>query len=219
MMRWALWLAAVSAPAAAQTPAQTLAEAALLPRLIETICVELVEASTGCEQVTLLTSETDSDSADLMIYPDRRGDGRGDALLVVRGLVFDGAMWGMAPSLEAVPGGALRLRSEQSGIGRYPWFESLDVAHDGTAFVITRYSYSAYDRALPRSVSCEVDFLAGTARAEWERGDPETDAAMPEVHLSTARHDIAPPHLRDWNMAQARPPHCSAAIAAAFADD
>lgn len=213
MMRAALlvWLAL---PATAQTQS----EADILPRLIDTGCFRLVDDLNGCEQVTLLESQTEPDAADLLIFPDRRTDEAEGPLLVLRGMVFNGAMWGMAPALEETADG-FRLTSEQTGIGRYPWFETIDVGHDGTGFIVTRYSYSAYDRAWPRYVSCEADFLAGTYRAEWERGDPENEEADPEIHQSGGVIDAGPVPLRDWRMHSLRPAPCRTAADAAFSGD
>ena len=213
-MRFVAVLAVLPLAAMAQTPA----EMDLLPRLIDTGCFDLVQEINGCEQVTLLVSETHADMADVLIYPDRRTNEAGGPMLILRGAVFNGAMWGMAPALEAVPGG-VRLSAEQSGIGRYPWFESIDIAHDGAEFIVTGYSYSTYDRALPRVFQCTVNLLTGAYRHEAEIGDAEAVAADPVTMAETGL--VAPQHLRllDWAGTGTAMPPCDAARAAAFGWD
>ena len=198
--------------------AQTAAESDVVPRLIDTGCFRLVAGLNGCEQVTLLTSQTDPDTADLLIYPDRRTNEASGPLLVLRDAVFNGAMWGMAPALEETPGG-FRVRAEQSGIGRFPWFETLDVIHDGEAFVISAYSYSAYDRAWPRYLSCEVNFVTGAYRTEAERGNPEDENAEPVIAATAGTDAPARVLLRDWRVETQRPTRCSDAANAAFGND
>ena len=213
-MRLAAILVILPLPALTQTPS----EADILPRIIATGCFDLVRDLNGCEQVTLLSSDTDPDTADLLIYPDRRTDDARGPLLVLRGVAFDGAMWGMAPALETIPAG-VRLSTEQSGIGRFPWFESIDIAHDGSDFIITGYSYSTYDRALPRVFQCTVNLLTGAYRHEAEIGDAETESADPTVMEETGF--VAPLHLRlvDWAGTGAAMPPCDAARATAFGWD
>ncbi len=203
MIARAAFLALAPLTAAAQSDP----EAAVLPRLIDTGCFELVDALNGCEQVTLLVSQTAPDSADLFIYPDRRTDASQGPLLVLRSAVFNGALWGMAPVLEPISGG-FRLRSEQSGIGRFPWFESIDVAHDGQSFVVTAYSFSAYDRALPRNVSCDVDFRTGDYLAELWVEDPEDEAAEPVITSERGSGTPGPRPLSSWTIDAPRPEIC-----------
>jgi hypothetical protein len=154
--------------AASQLAAQDLTqtEAGFLPRIIDSLCVDLVDTSTGCEQVFLLSNPDEPDTADLIILTDRRTDPGGRPLLVRRSAFFNGAMWGMSPSLEGTENGLLYIRSEQIGIGRNPWMQTITLAWDTSRFVMTAFNYSVYDRALGGSYACTVDFRAGTAIAE-----------------------------------------------------
>lgn len=95
-------------------------EAAVLPRVIASLCID-IHSLTGCETAFLLRSETEPGTADLVILGDRRNAGGGAPLAVARSLVFSGAMWGMAPGLEAGPDGLLTITSEQLGAGRNAW--------------------------------------------------------------------------------------------------
>jgi hypothetical protein len=153
-----------SPPLAAQDLTQ--AEAGFLPRIIDSLCVDLVETSTGCEQVFLLSNPDEPDTADLVILTDRRTDPGGRPLLVLRSAFFNGAMWGMSPSLEAADNGQLYIRSEQIGIGRNPWTQTITLAWDTSRFVMTAFEHSVYDRALGGSYACSVDYRAGSAIAE-----------------------------------------------------
>lgn len=166
-----LFLFLVPFPAAAQglsTP-----EAATLPRLIDSLCVDLHEAS-GCELAILLESESEADTADLVILPDRRNRDDTGPLLVQRGAAFNGTMWGMSPSLEAGENDSLLLHSEQSGIGRHPWFQTLTIGWHEGAFHVLRFEQSTYDRFSSSSFACTVDFRNGDWQADATWVDPET---------------------------------------------
>ncbi len=160
-------LAALPLLAASPLTAQdlTLTEADFLPRIIDTLCLDLVDTSTGCEQVFLLSNADAPDTADLIILTDRRTDPGGQPLLILRSAFFNGAMWGMSPALEATDNGQLNIRSEQIGIGRSPWMQTVTVSWDISRFVMTTFTYATYDRALGGSYDCAVDFVAGTAIA------------------------------------------------------
>jgi len=196
--------------------AQTDAETAVLPRIIDTGCFELVEMSAGCEQVTLLRSETDAQSADLLIYPNRRNADGSGPLLVARGVAFDGPTAGVAPTLEGMNDG-VRLRSQQSELGRYPWFSTVDFRHDGAVFLVTRFTYSAYDRALPRSVTCDVNLETGAYRVEVERGNAQNPDADPEVAIRTGQDDPVLVPLASFQ--QGWPARCADANFDAFYSD
>ncbi len=163
----------VSTPALAQ-PSLPQAEGAVLPRLIDSLCEDFVREHNGCEQVILLASETEPDQADLIILTDWRTDPASAPLLIARNIAYNGAMWGMAPSLERAENGSLLLRSEQSGIGRFPWFQTLTIANRDGGFVLAGFSYSSYDRARGGGMSCDVNFLTGAYMVEATRVDPES---------------------------------------------
>ncbi len=150
-------------------------EAEILPRLIDSLCVDLVEDSIGCEQVLVLASDTQPDRADLIILTDWREDPGSQPLLIARNVVFNGEMWGMAPDLAAAENGSLMLSSQQSGIGRFPWFQTYTIAFRDNRFVLAGFSYSTYDRAAGGSMNCDVNLLTGDYTVEATSVDPETE--------------------------------------------
>lgn len=181
-------LALAALPAQAQEIAP--AEAATLPRLIDSLCLEL-HPETGCEQAILLESETAPDTADLILLTDRRNPDGAQVLLIRRDAAFNGHMWGMAPSLEAGGHGTLLLHSEQSGIGRHPWFQTLTIGWQDEAFRVLRFEQSTYDRFSSSSFTCHVDLMDGTWRAEATWVAPESGEESTEAQAGTTA--TAPP--------------------------
>ena len=127
MTRTAIGLALLACvfPVTAQAQELSPTESEILPRLIDSLCIDLVEESNGCEQVMVLASATVPDRADLVILRDWRTEPASEPMLIARNLAFNGAMWGMAPELDRAENGSLLLSSEQTGIGRFPWFQTL----------------------------------------------------------------------------------------------
>ena len=211
MIRSALAAAtlALAPPALAQDLSG--AEATLLPRIIDSACFDLIEAYNGCEQVTLLSSETQPDAADLIILTDRRTDPSGAPLLVARSIVFNGPMWGMSPSLAQAENGSLLLTSEQIGIGRHAWTQTLTLAWRSGAFVVAGYTWSSYDRIDAGSVTCDVNLLTGDYVANALRGGVDGRA---ETVLVDDRGRIAPMALPPtlWTLDTPAPAPCTAAI-------
>lgn len=192
-------------------------EAATLTRLIASDCLDIVGDSIGCEQVIVLASDSEPDAADLIILTDRRG-GAAVPLLIARGIVFNGAMWGMSPSVARSEGGSLLLQSEQTGIGRYPWSETLTLAWREGEFVVAGYSWSTYDRALGGFAACDVNLLTGSYTAEAQRQVAETGADIPLMN-ETGRGAPLRISAADWAAGSALvPPPCEAAATALFAE-
>ncbi len=203
----ALTLAAAP-PAAAQTPAET----AVLPRIIDTLCLDLVEALNGCETAVLLASETAPDTADLVILSDRRAAEPQTVLALVRGMAFDGPLFGQAPRLEAGPGNALRLVAEQIGIGRSPWSQALTIVHRGDGFLVAGLTYETYDRVVGGSLVCDVNLLTGDWATTAERVNMETGTVTFE-RAQTGRIAGARPPVTDWRADDPLPQPCEAALA------
>lgn len=203
-------LSVLAASAAAQ--GLTDSEAALLPRVIDRACIDLTDAYIGCEHILLLTSEAEPDRADLIILPDRR-DGASDPVLVARSVSFNGAMWGMAPSLGQSNAGALLLRSEQTGIGRFPWHQTLTIAEKEGIYQIIGFTYSAYDRAMGGAMSCDVNLITGDFVAEATRIDPETENIV-TLHNEAGRTAPGMQPVATWYDIGAWPSPCSDASAA-----
>jgi len=203
-----LLLAALPLLAASPLAAQDLtgAEADFLPRLIDSLCLDLVDTSTGCEQVFLLSNPDEPDTADLIILTDRRTDPGGQPLLIRRSAFFNGAMWGMSPSLEAADNGALYISSEQIGIGRNPWMQTVTLSWDRSRFVMTAFNYATYDRALGGSYDCTVDYIAGTAIADIM--DSESNPLEDFAETVPA----APPAISALSAFEALPDFCETTI-------
>jgi len=198
-------LAVVATPLSAQT--LTAPEAEILPRLIDSLCID-IHPDNGCEQVILLTVPDEADVADLVILSDRRRqDGTGAPLLVLRDAAYNGSMWGMAPSLEDGQNRSLLLHSEQSGIGRHPWFQTLRIIWQEDAFQVVDYSYSTYDRLSASSFICDVDYSAGQYRAEIVLNDPETEEE--QVETESGATDPEPVALSLWHAFAPMPEICA----------
>ncbi len=217
-MRMTLIAAALvcAAPAAAQDLSE--AEASILPRLIDSLCIDLVEGRTGCETAVLLTSETEPDSADLVIFTDRRAHGEMSILEVVRNISFNGPMFGQTPWLEQAENGSLLLQSEQIGIGRSPWNQTLTIAFRDGAFVVAGLTYSTYDRIAAGGANCDVNFLTGDWEIFAERPNPETEETIYEAN-ETGQMAPARPLLAEWNWTAPLPEPCSTALAEWWASE
>lgn len=211
-----LLLAALPLLAASPLNAQdlTLPEADLLPRIIDFLCVDMVDETNGCEQIYLVASTEEVDTADLVILTDRRTDPGGAPLLIVRQVAFNGAMWGMAPSLEETEDGALRLHSEQTGIGRHPWMQSLEIGYRNDAFLVTGFHYTTYDRISAAGFTCDFDMDGGYVRTEMRTIDPETERETEIVQ----GYNVTPttPPLDLWDAFQSMPDPCSDGLSEFF---
>ncbi|WP_306047016.1 hypothetical protein [Nioella sp. MMSF_3534] len=200
----ALFAALLASPATAQD--LSLTETDTLPRLIDSLCVD-IHPLNGCEQVILLTSRDDESSADLVILSDRRlQDDPGAPLLVLRDAAYNGSMWGMSPSLEEGEGRTVLLRSEQSGIGRHPWFQTLRIGWQEDAFRVQGFGYSSYDRFTSGGYSCSLDYDSGDWRAEATWVDPESEAEQSVAQRGTL--DSPAPLLSDHGAFAALPAPC-----------
>lgn len=206
-------LAFLPLPAAAQTSAET----DVLPRLIASACFDLVEERNGCETVVLLASETEPDTADLLIVSDRRANAPQEILTVARNIVFNGPMFGQSPSLAQAENGSLQVIEEQTGIGRFPWVNELTIAHRDGAFLVAGQTYSTYDRIMGGSYSCDTNLLTGDWVASAERPDPDETQDVPIFEVSE-RGQItgARISLSEWNQGQSRPRPCDDVFTAWF---
>ena len=192
-------------------------EAEFLPRLVDHLCLDL-DPETGCETVLLLQGVDEPDTADLVILTDQRSGAGAVPLAVVRGIVFSGAMWGMAPTLEAGDGGALILRSEQSGIGRHPWFQALTITGGAEGLRVAAFDWSTYDRAMGGGFSCTVDLVTGAFAMEATVIDPESEEER-TLFAETGAVTPAPVPLTDWQAFAPLPAPCDAGAARYAARD
>ena len=205
---------ALASPLAAQD--LTTSEADLLPRVIDSLCIDLVEANNGCEQVTLIANSQEPDTADLIILTDRRTDPGGEPLAVIRQIAFNGAMWGMSPSLEAGEDGTLLLNSEQTGMGRHPWLQTLEITYldADTGFAVTGYHYTTYDRMSAAGFTCDFDMDSGQVRMETSIMNPETE----QTETTEEEYDLAPARmpLHLWQAFQESPGPCGDGLSRFF---
>jgi hypothetical protein len=210
-MRYLSALFALTLPATAIAQTALDDETRIMGRLIDSRCVDLHD-TIGCEMVILLASETEPDRADLMILTDRRSDKGAQPLLVVRDIAFNGAMWGMAPSLDATPNGSLVVHSEQTGIGRHAWNQTLTIAWRGGAFVVAGVTYGTWDRMTASTAVCDVNLLTGA----WEtrRTDQNEDGEVLRDATRSGRDMAQKVLLADWHADRALPAPCQSVLGA-----
>ncbi len=212
-LAFALGLLAVT-PVSAQEMSE--AEAQVLPRLIDSLCIDLVEGRNGCETAVLLASVEEPDAADLVIFSDRRAFDEQVTLLVVRNIAFNGPMFGQAPWLEQAENGSLLLLSEQIGIGRSPWSETLTISFRDSAFLVTGRTYSTYDRIAGGNFTCDVNLLTGDWTASAVRTNGETGDVVYETNPS-GNMEGTRTRLADWSWDRPMPAPCSTELTAWWA--
>ena len=193
---------------ASPAPAQEIGpdEASVLPRLIDSLCIDIHD-NIGCEALVLLASVDQPDAADLLILTDHR-DG-GAPLLVARNVVFNGAMWGMAPYVERRDGEGFFLHSEQTGVGRHPWTQTLTVVWREGRFVVSGYTFTSYDRIENDSYSCDINLRTGAYVSEVAIVDHETETE--DVTREAGTGPVIDIALEDWARDWREPEVCHAA--------
>lgn len=202
---------ALLALCASAAHAQTQAEAEVLPRIIDSVCVDVVEATHGCETFVLLRSETEPDAADLVIFSDARAQDPQQILTVARNLSFNGPFFGQTPELEQADSGGVNVLEEQIAYGRTPWFQTLTLGHDGDTFVITHFAYSTYDRASGGDFSCTINTVEGDWTASGIRDVEGSDTPSYDVTQTGQLEGGAWP-LSGWSSIQGLPPVCEVAV-------
>jgi len=185
-------------------------EAATLPRILDSLCIDLIADEIGCEQVLLLASETEPDWADLVILGDWRADPPSPPRLVARAVAFNGHLWGAAPWLEQAENGSLRLHSERIGWGRFPWHQVLTIAYRDDVFRVVGYTYTLRDRGTAGGMHCDLNLLTGDFTAFAETHDPATEQNT-VVLDETGRMDPVFLSLSDWPLDRSEFPPCRAA--------
>jgi len=71
-------------------------------------------------------------------------------------------MFGQDPSIEALPGGSIAVHSQNSGIGRSRWEQTLTIAYRNDQFVVAGYTYSYYDTLdTSDNGTCDYNILTG----------------------------------------------------------
>jgi hypothetical protein len=205
------FLVPLFSPASAQD--LTASEAATLPRILDTLCLDLIPDRIGCETAVLLTSQTDDLAADLVIFSDRREGVRrnSDIIAVARNLVFNGWAFGQSPLLEDA-NGSLRVLAEQTGVGRTPWTETLTLAWRNGAVQVAGLTYTARDRLNTAYMTCDVNLLTG----RWETLSGVGALDTPAEESQGRAAPMAAP-VETWSVETPRPAVCDA-VEARFAD-
>ncbi|ABD55658.1 hypothetical protein [Jannaschia sp. CCS1] len=206
-------------PAQAQT-----SEDDAFPRLIDSLCLDLIEDRRGCETAVLVVSDEYEDTADLFVLShdlsDDLSDGRAiepqDIVLVVHEVAYSGEHLGQSAGLARSPSGALLIQEEQTAVGRTPWIQLLTVIHRDDRLLVERQTYSTYDRAIGGGLSCDMNFLTGDWLVNADRVVPETGVVIYDVSDSgqIAGTRLA---LADWSVDRGLPAPCEAALDAWFA--
>lgn len=86
-------------------------------------------------------------------------------------------MFGQDPHLEALANGSIAVHSENSGIGRDRWEQTLTLAYRNGAFIVAGYTYSHYDTLDPDAGgTCDYNVLTGkaTVGSKERKNDPVT---------------------------------------------
>lgn len=69
---------------------------------------------------------------------------------------------GQDPTISALPNGSIGVHSENSGVGRDRWEETLTIAYRNAAFVVAGFAYSHNDTLEPdNGGSCDYNVLSG----------------------------------------------------------
>lgn len=71
-------------------------------------------------------------------------------------------LYGQDPTIAALPSGSIAVHSENSGIGRDRWEQTLTLAYRNGAFVVAGFTYSHYDTLDPdNNGTCDYNVLSG----------------------------------------------------------
>lgn len=154
-------------------------EAAVLPRILSALRVEISADHIGEERAILLTSsDPDAVAADLVILAGGPDGRTGEVITVARNIVWAGAMAGQVPWLEIADSGSLLVHAEQISIGRNPWEETLTLAEREGQIRVAGYTLNQWDRITAGSAQCDWNLLTGKwlleSEVEPEDGPPRT---------------------------------------------
>ncbi|WP_051335787.1 hypothetical protein [Methylocapsa acidiphila] len=144
----------------ASSPA--LAEA---PNFANVLSAVTLDFAGGGQQDRAVLVQNADDGADLYIYlvKDEADSERSWTLAELKkNLVFSGAMWGQLPSLDVNGKGSLLIKSENEGVGRDRWSQTLTVVYRNNAFLIGGIAYTARDTIdLKAGGACDLNLLSG----------------------------------------------------------
>lgn len=105
-------------------------------------------------------------------------------------IVFSGIA-GQQPSLEALENGSVRLKSQNSAIGRSRWSQTLTLVYRQQAYRIGGFTWQEYDtlQQYP-ALFCDLNLLSGKGIVRHGNGKTQKVAT-----------DLKAPKLEDWTMA------------------
>ena len=155
------FLLAMAAPAMAATPAPAPSAPANVPpeKIISAATGSF--AGDGTMNRAVLIDDADNDSADLVIYA---GDVGGPFKVVAfaHDIAYVGAMFGTVPELRVTKDGGLSVYSENMGVGRDKWEQTLTLAFRNGQYVVSGFTLSSWDGLDPNAGgSCDINFLSG----------------------------------------------------------
>ena len=162
--------------AATATGAQA-ADAPDYSRVLATVTFSLE----GGETDRAVLVENGDAGADLYIYrdlgPAHASSTPATPALVKKSAAWSGAMWGTRPALETNAKGALLIKSENSGIGRSRWSQTVTVVYRNKEFLVAGLTRDAYDTLDPNEAhGCDLNFLSGKGKKDGKAVDVKTPA-------------------------------------------
>jgi hypothetical protein len=95
--------------------------------------------------------------------------------LVKKNAAWSGGMWGQRPDLETSAKGALLIKSENTGVGRDRWTQTLTVIYRNKEFVVAGLTRDSYDTLDAKSThSCDLNFLTGKGKRDGKAIEVKT---------------------------------------------
>ncbi len=95
---------------------------------------------------------------------------------VVGNTRLDG-MYGQDPSITALPTESIAVHSENTGVGRDHWEQTMTIAYRNAAFVVAGFTYTHYDTLDPdNNGTCDYNVLSGKVSNDGKdrKVDPQT---------------------------------------------
>ncbi|RTL89795.1 MAG: hypothetical protein EKK29_02560 [Hyphomicrobiales bacterium] len=161
MFRRAILVAALAAAPAAQAE----------PDYSRVLDAETFSAQNNGDTDRAVLVDNGDSGADLYIYlaldPSADPAKPPKPALVKKAAAWSGGIWGSRPSLETNAKGSLLIKSENTGVGRDKWTQSLTVVYRNKDFVVAGLTRDAYDSLEPNSAhSCDLNFLTGKGKKD-----------------------------------------------------
>lgn len=98
-------------------------------------------------------------------------------MLVKKDAAWSGAMWGTRPSLEANAKGSLLIKSENTGIGRDRWSQTVTLVYRNKELTVAGFTRETYDTLDPNAAhSCDLNFLTGKGKRDGKAIDVKSPA-------------------------------------------